>query len=147
VRDQDDLFEDIPEVKIDSRMVEIAQRIIAQSEAPFDPSGFRDRYEEALRDLVAKKAGGAKPVQGRPAPAEESNVIDLMDALRRSLKAPPTRGTTDQPPTARQKKVASKTPARARRETVDAPATSRAAQARQGGRKHGRAAAGGRATA
>ena len=92
VRDEDDLFEDIPAVKIDARMVEIAKQIIAQSEAPFEPSEFRDRYEEALRELVETKAGGAKPAKGRPAPAEESNVIDLMDALRRSLKAPPARG-------------------------------------------------------
>ena len=148
VRDEDELFEDIPEVKIDARMVEIAKQIIAQSEAPFEPSEFRDRYEEALRALVESKAGGAKPAKGRPAPAEESNVIDLMDALRRSLKAPPARGTADRrQPAPPGKKAAPKTPARARRETGDAPATPRAAQARRGGAKHGRPAAGGRATA
>jgi DNA end-binding protein Ku len=146
VRDEDDLFEDIPEVRIDGRMIEIAQRIIAQSEAPFEPSEFRDRYEESLRDLVAKKAGGARPAQGRPAPAEESNVIDLMDALRRSLKAPPARATAAREPAARPKKTALKTPAKARREAGDAAATPRAAQARRGAAKHGRAA-GSRASA
>ena len=74
-------------MKIDARMVEIAKQIIAQSAGPFEPSEFRDRYEEALRALVESKAAGAKPARSRPAPAEESNVIDLMDALRRSLRA------------------------------------------------------------
>jgi DNA end-binding protein Ku len=145
VRDEDDLFEDIPAVKIDGRMVEIAKQIIAQSEAPFEPSEFRDRYEEALRELVETKAGVAQPAKGRPAPAEESNVIDLMDALRRSLKAPPA--TDRQPTAARGKKAAPKTPTRARRDAAEAPATARAAQARRGGAKQGRAAAGSRATA
>ena len=60
VRDEDDLFEDIPEVKIDARMVEIAKQIIAQSEAPFEPSEFRDRYEEALRELVETQGRRAR---------------------------------------------------------------------------------------
>jgi DNA end-binding protein Ku len=113
VRDEDELFEDIPAVKIDSRMVEIAKQIIAQSEAPFEPSEFRDRYEEALRALVESKVAGAKPAGSRPAPAEDSNVIDLMDALRRSLKAPPgsRAATASNRPEAKPEKNAAKAPA------------------------------------
>ncbi|WP_372623039.1 Ku protein [Falsiroseomonas sp.] len=89
VRSEEDAFDDIAEVKIDRRMVEIAKQIISQAKGPFDPAEFHDRYKEAVRDLVEAKAGGEAPVH-RPAPGpSESNVIDLMEALRRSLKAPP----------------------------------------------------------
>jgi DNA end-binding protein Ku len=86
VRDAAELFDAIPEVRISAQMVEIAKQIIAQAEGAFDPSEFRDRYEEALRELVERKAAGAKPVRRPEAPPEAGNVIDLMDALRRSLK-------------------------------------------------------------
>jgi DNA end-binding protein Ku len=92
VRDAAALFDAIPEVRISPRMVEIAKQIIAQAEGAFDPSEFRDRYEAALRELLERKAAGAKPVRRPEAPPEASNVIDLnvidlMDALRRSLKS------------------------------------------------------------
>ncbi len=90
VRSEAEAFETIAEVKIDRRMVEIAKQIIAQAEGPFDPSEFNDRYKEAVRELIEAKAEGAGKVVHRPAPGpSESNVIDLMEALRRSLKAPP----------------------------------------------------------
>jgi DNA end-binding protein Ku len=67
-------------------MVAIAEQIIAQLEAPFDPSDFKDRYEDALRALIAEKEKGA----GRHVTVEEpddTKVIDLMAALRNSLAA------------------------------------------------------------
>jgi DNA end-binding protein Ku len=86
VREAAELFDAIPEVRISPQMVEIAKQIIAQAEGAFDPAEFRDRYEAALRELVERKAAGAKPVRRPEAPPEASNVIDLMDALRRSLR-------------------------------------------------------------
>jgi len=71
--------------KPDSRMLEIAEKIIAQQEADFDPSDFKDRYEDALRDLIARKKKGEKLVSAEE-PEQEDKVVDLMDALRRSLK-------------------------------------------------------------
>lgn len=80
-------FDQIPESRIDSRMIDIAEKIIEQSEGPFDTSTFKDRYEEALRELVERKQEG-KTIE---APQQEkSNVIDLMEALRRSLKSKPS---------------------------------------------------------
>jgi DNA end-binding protein Ku len=79
-------LESIPDVKPDRQMVEIAEKIIAQLEGPFDPDEFRDRYEEALRDLIHRKEKGEKPTVTAP-PAEPSNVIDLMAALKKSLGA------------------------------------------------------------
>jgi DNA end-binding protein Ku len=90
VRPEDDYFDDIPDVTVSPQMVEIAKQIISQAEGKFDPGEFRDRYQEAVRELVESKADGEDVVH-RPMPGpKESNVIDLMDALRRSLKAPPT---------------------------------------------------------
>lgn len=94
VRSEDDAFDAIADVKIDRRMVEIATQIIAQAKGPFDPTEFHDRYKEAVRKLVEAKAEGESVVHRPAATPAESNVIDLMEALRRSLKAPPgpTRG-------------------------------------------------------
>ena len=69
----------------DARMLEVAEKIIAQQEAEFDPSEFKDRYEDALRDLIKRKAKGEEVVRSEE-PEEEEKVVDLMDALRRSLK-------------------------------------------------------------
>ncbi|MBV8912162.1 MAG: Ku protein [Acetobacteraceae bacterium] len=84
VRSDADLFGAIPDIKPEPQMVEIAEAIIAKQEGAFDPTQFHDRYAEALRQLVIEKSEGA--IAAAPeAPARESNVIDLMDALRRSL--------------------------------------------------------------
>lgn len=85
VRDADDFFDDIPSVKADKDMVEIAERIIGQKDAEFDPSKFKDRYDEALRDLIRAKQKGGKKLVEAPEP-DDTNVIDLMEALRNSLK-------------------------------------------------------------
>lgn len=142
VRNDGDLFDGIPKVSIDARMIEIAKQIIAQSEGPFDPSEFRDRYEEALRELVGRKTGSTKSAKARPAPTEEGNVIDLMEALRKSLRTPP-RGPAGRP-AARREQPSPKPPAKAKKSAGDAPAPPVAAAAqRAGGRS--RVAARGRA--
>jgi DNA end-binding protein Ku len=80
----EDAFAGIPARKGDRQMIEIAEKIIAQQEGPFAPEGFEDRYEKALRDLIRRKEKGEKIVTAEP--VEESNVIDLMAALKKSLK-------------------------------------------------------------
>jgi len=81
----DKAFRDIPGIKPERQMIEIAEKIIDQQEGPFEPAKFKDRYEDALRDLIRRKQKGEKITVAAP-PPEESNVIDLMDALRKSLK-------------------------------------------------------------
>jgi DNA end-binding protein Ku len=71
--------------KPDARMLEIAEKIIDQQSAEFDPTEFKDRYEDALRDLIKRKAKGEDVVSGEEAEPEEK-VVDLMEALQRSLK-------------------------------------------------------------
>ena len=66
-------------------MLAIAEKIIEQREGPFNPSDFTDRYEEALKALIEDKKKGHKPVTAE-AP-EDTNVVDLMAALRASLNA------------------------------------------------------------
>lgn len=73
--------------KADPRMLDIAEKIVAQQAGDFDPADFKDRYEEALWAMIEKKKKG-KPIKTAPArEAEESNVVDLMAALRKSLQA------------------------------------------------------------
>jgi len=86
VRSPEEAFEDIPNQKADPKMVEIAAKIIEQQEGPFEPEKFNDRYEDALRALIKQKEKGA----GRKVTVEEpqgGEVIDLMEALRKSLGA------------------------------------------------------------
>lgn len=79
-------LESVTSGKVDKQMVEIAERIIAQLEGPFDPDAFTDRYEDALRDLIEEKRKGHK-IRRIAAPEKESNVVDLMQALKKSLGA------------------------------------------------------------
>lgn len=78
-------FADIPASRPDKQMIEIARKIIEQQEGAFEPGKFEDRYENALRDLIRRKEKGEKLVKAEP--VEEDNVIDLMAALKKSLKA------------------------------------------------------------
>jgi DNA end-binding protein Ku len=71
--------------KTDRRMLEIAEKIIEQQEGKFDPSTFEDRYEDAVHDLIARKKRGQKVTTAPPVEKDDGKVIDLMDALRRSL--------------------------------------------------------------
>jgi len=84
VRDAADYFDDIPDKRPDAQMIAIAEKIIEQQQGPFDPSQFNDRYEDALRALIneKQKGKGRKVTVTEP---EDTNVVDLMEALRNSL--------------------------------------------------------------
>jgi DNA end-binding protein Ku len=83
VRKPDEIFGGISSAKPDASMIAIARKIIEQKEGPFDPSQFVDRYEQALKALIAAKQKGHKPA--KVAEPEDTNVVDLMAALRASL--------------------------------------------------------------
>jgi len=93
VRASREVFGAITDQAPDPAMVDIARRIIEQKAGPFDPDQFVDRYEEALKALIAAKQKGQKPV--RAAEPEDTDVVDLMAALRASLEggAAPRRRT------------------------------------------------------
>jgi DNA end-binding protein Ku len=85
VRKADEIFDSISDKAADPAMISIAEKIIEQQEGPFDPSQFVDRYEEALKQLIEDKKKGHKPAKvDEP---EDTNVVDLMAALRASLGA------------------------------------------------------------
>lgn len=85
VRKEADFFGDIPAEKIPKDMLELATHIVDTKKGHFDPDKFEDRYEDALKDLLKKKQHGDKIETPRErAPAK---VINLMDALRRSVEA------------------------------------------------------------
>jgi len=84
IRDSSGIFDrNLP--KPDARMLDIAEKIIDQQEAKFDPSQFKDRYEDALKELIERKKKGETVVSTEPE-EEEEKVVDLMEALRKSLK-------------------------------------------------------------
>jgi DNA end-binding protein Ku len=85
VRKPDEIFAGISDGKANADMIAIAEKIIEQREGPFDPSQFVDRYEEALKALIEDKKKGHKPA--KVAEPEDTNVVDLMSALRASLAA------------------------------------------------------------
>src|SRR3712207_4331225 len=95
VREETEYFEDIPNIKIDKEMLDLAKHIVQTKSGQFDPQKFDDRYETAVRDLIKKKAAGQKiePKQ----PERPSNVISLMDALRSSIAAERGGGRTEEP--------------------------------------------------
>jgi len=93
VRQQDEYFADIEDEKVPKDMLDLAAHIVDTKRGKFEPEKFQDEYEDALKELLRKKQRGEKIEQRKE--AAPSNVINLMDALRNSLKAeggrPPAR--------------------------------------------------------
>ena len=89
VRKEEEYFDAIPDEKVPKDMLELATHIVETKKGHFDPAKFEDRYEDALKDLLKKKQSGEQIEAPRErAPAK---VINLMDALRRSVET--ERGT------------------------------------------------------
>ncbi len=85
VRDETEFFDDIMTPKISKDMVELAEHILETKAAHFEPEKFTDEYENALKALIKRKASGQKIEMPKRAERGD-NVIDLMEALRKSLK-------------------------------------------------------------
>jgi DNA end-binding protein Ku len=84
VRPAGEAFDDIPKIRIEKEMLDLAGHIIATKKGHFDPERFEDRYEGALADLVKAKIEGRKIRKAKP--PKETKPSDLLDALRRSAK-------------------------------------------------------------
>jgi DNA end-binding protein Ku len=84
VRSEKEYFEDVQDVKITKDMLDLAKHIVEQKSGEFEPEAFEDHYETALIDLINQKRNGVK-IAPKAAPKTGGNVINLMDALKKSL--------------------------------------------------------------
>ena len=84
IRDANEYFDDIPDVKVEPDMLKLAQYILQSKATDFDPSEFVDHYEEAVGEMLKKKQAGLSVSRERATPRPQ-NVVNLMDALRRSI--------------------------------------------------------------
>jgi DNA end-binding protein Ku len=113
IRSEEVIFEEIPEMKLPDQMVGLAEEIIDRMSGDFELQKFEDRYENAMIELIRSKQAGLPTAKEKPA-ARPTNVVNLMDALRRSIeegggKAKPAKGgkrtTEDAPAKKRSKKA------------------------------------------
>lgn len=112
VRDENDFFEDIKTPKVSKDMVDLAVHILDTKASHFDASKFEDEYENALKKLVRQKAAG-KTIKAPERAEKSSNVVNLMDALRQSLK-----GRATSPRSARSTRAAPRASKKASRSTA-----------------------------
>jgi DNA end-binding protein Ku len=84
LRDAKEYFDEIPTVKLEPDMLKLAEQILQSKAANFDPSKFVDHYEEAVVEMLKKRQAGM-PVSREHAAPPPQNVVNLMDALRRSI--------------------------------------------------------------
>jgi DNA end-binding protein Ku len=85
VRDETEFFKGIPSPRVNKEMIELASHILDSKSGRFDASKFKDEYELALRKLVKRKASG-KTIELPAEKEDRGNVVDLMEALRQSVK-------------------------------------------------------------
>ncbi len=89
VRQADEAYDDAGKVKIDKDLLDLATKVIERKKGSFDPASFEDKYEKAVLDLIKsrKKSGKKAPVRQQEDEEKPSNVINLFDALKKSLAA------------------------------------------------------------
>jgi len=113
VREPTEFFEDIPTTKITKDMLDLAKHIVETKLGHFEPEKFEDQYENALKELLRKKQAGEKITPAaQPQPAK---VINLMDALRKSLESEHGTAGRAKPKAAPRQRAAAKAPAKPKR--------------------------------
>jgi DNA end-binding protein Ku len=113
VKDPKEIFSTIPDVKVDKEMLELATELIERKTSAFHPEKFKSHYLTALKDLIDEKRKKGKVTAATDEElSESSNVIDLMDALRKSVakRGGETRTHTAAPSPARRKSTSRKQP-------------------------------------
>ena len=117
IRSDEAVFEEIPDLKLPEQMLGLAEEIIDRMTGKFEPDKFEDRYETAIVELIKSKQAGLPTPKEKPA-ARPANVVNLMDALRRSVesnsagggksKASKSKRAEPAPPAAKPKRRASR---------------------------------------
>jgi DNA end-binding protein Ku len=105
VRSEAEYFDEIQDVKVTKDMLDLARHIVNQKSGNFEPDKFEDHYETALVDLINQKRAG-KPIMPKERPRGE-NVVDLMEALRRSVGGAGAETAASKKPAKKQRKTAS----------------------------------------
>lgn len=87
LKEDDELFKTIPDVSTSEDMTEMALELIKKKSAPWDPDKFDSQYDDALRDLIEekRKTGKVTAIDEGEGKAREDNVVDLMEALKKSV--------------------------------------------------------------
>lgn len=125
VRQGDEIFGEISDVKLPGEMLDIAQEIISRMSGHFEPETFTDRYEEAVVAMLrAKQAGQTFTV---PEPSQPANVVNIMDALKKSLEAAGGEGAVRRPRAPSKKAEAPAAKEAARKPATRKPAARKAA--------------------
>ena len=109
LRNPAEYFKDIKKVKVDSDSLELAESLIKKRTAKFDPEKFTDTYETALKELVDAKLKHLPIPQEEPAAPHRAKVINLMDALRKSVEEEPAKLPKKKPAASEREPAASKT--------------------------------------
>ena len=104
VRDPAEYFDEIKDVKVTKDMLDLARHFVEQKAGNFEPDKFEDQYETALVDLINQKRAG-KPIVPKDRPKGE-NVVDLMEALRRSVGGAAAETKSPKKPARKAKKAA-----------------------------------------
>lgn len=108
VRQADEAYEAKGKPKLDQDLLELATRVIERKKGKFDPSTFEDRYEKAVLDLIKSRKRSGKKASVRQVEEKPSNVINLFDALKKSLASGGGKGDEEgERPKAAAKKPAS----------------------------------------
>lgn len=107
VRSENEYFDDIQDVRVTKDMLDLARHIVNQKSGSFEPEKFEDHYEAALVDLINQKRAG-KTISAPATSRTSGNVVDLMDALRKSLSG--SKQAARQASTAKPKKAKKRIP-------------------------------------
>ncbi len=97
IRGEEAVFEDIPDIELPEQMTGLAETIIDKMSGTFTPEDFKDRYEDAVVALIQSKQSGT-PIKAANTPPRQNNVVNLMDALRRSIESSKPSGKHAAPP-------------------------------------------------
>mgnify|MGYP000748241015 FL=1 len=107
------VFGDIKTVSVDADEKDLAKQLIKRKVGEFDPEQFHDRYTDALKELVQARIEDREPVVPEERPA--AKVVNLMDALRASLREPAPANDADEKPKAKTAPKARAKPAATRK--------------------------------